>query len=348
MFALADLTVPLIAAPMAGGPSTPDLVVSAAEAGGLGFLAGGYKTPEALAAQIREVRERTPAPFGVNLFVPQGDPFDAEAVGRYREGLRETAGRYGIEPPPVRERDDDRFGEKVDLLIELRAPVVSLTFGLPSGDAIARLRAAGSTVVATVTDPAEARLAEAAGVDALCVQGPDGGGHRATFQVGDRPNSTPLHTLLDEITARSPLPVIAAGGIRDGAAIAAALAHGAVAVQLGTLLLRSPESGAKAAHKDALVDPRFTETVVTRAFSGRPARGLANRFIATHDADAPAAYPQLHHLTSPVRAAAAERGEPDDMALWAGSGYRQATVEPAAEILRRIWAEATAAGARRG
>ncbi|MGW0178504.1 nitronate monooxygenase [Nocardia sp. NPDC003345] len=347
MFALADLAVPLIAAPMAGGPSTPELVVSAAEAGGLGFLAAGYKTPEGVAEQIRAVRARTPAPFGVNLFVPQENSFDTEAVGRYREELRETAGRYGIEPPPVRERDDDRFGEKVDLLVDQRVPVVSLTFGLPSEQTVARLRAAGTAVIATVTGLAEARLAEAAGVDALCVQGPDGGGHRATFGIGDEPGTTPLHTLLDEITGRSPLPVIAAGGIGDGAAIAAALAHGAAAVQLGTLLLRSPESGAKAAHKDALVDPRFTETVVTRAFSGRPARGLANRFIAAHDAEAPAAYPQLHHLTSPVRAAAAEAGVPDDMALWAGSGYRRATVEPAAEILRRLWDEALAAGARR-
>ncbi|WP_459547880.1 NAD(P)H-dependent flavin oxidoreductase [Nocardia sp. X0981] len=347
MFDPADLAVPIIAAPMAGGPSTPDLVVSVAQAGGLGFLAAGYKTPEATAEQVREVRSRTDAPFGVNLFVPQEPAYDAAAVREYRELLRETARRYGIELPVIRERDDDWFDTKVDLLVEQRVPVVSLTFGLPPGPALRRLSDAGCTVMATVTTPDEARDAVAAGVGALCVQGPEGGGHRATFRVEDEPAAVPLLDLLDEITAWCPVPVVAAGGIGDGARIAAALAHGAVAVQLGTAFLRSPESGAKAAHKDALGDPRYTRTVVTRAFSGRPARGLANDFIAAYDTAAPAAYPQLHHLTSPVRAAAAAAAAPEDMALWAGTEFRSAAADPAATILRRLWAEARAHGATR-
>ncbi|MEU1983400.1 nitronate monooxygenase [Nocardia sp. NPDC019395] len=347
MFDLADLAVPIIAAPMAGGPSTPDLVVSVGEAGGLGFLAGGYKTPEALADQIRDVRARTDGPFGVNLFVPQQNSYNVAAVEEYRERLREAARRYGIELPPIRERDDDWFEAKVDLLVTQRVPAVSLTFGLPPVETVRRLGDSGCTVIATVTTSAEASAAVDAGVGALCVQGPAGGGHRGTFRVEDEPETTPLPELVDEIIASCSLPVVAAGGIGDGARIAELLAHGAAAVQLGTAFLRSPESGAKAAHKDALVDPRFTRTVVTRAFSGRPARGLANEFIATHGEDAPAAYPQVHHLTSPVRAAAAANGAPDDMALWAGTAYRTASADPAAVVLRRLWDEAVAHGASR-
>ncbi|NUS93523.1 MAG: nitronate monooxygenase [Nocardia sp.] len=323
MFEFGDLAVPIVAAPMAGGPSTPELVAGVAAAGGLGFLAAGYKTPEAVALQIREVRARTDAAFGVNLFVPQRNSYDIAAVEQYREKLGDTARRYDIEVPEVREFDDDRFAAKVDLMVDQRVPVVSLTFGLPPVETVRRLRDAGSTVIATVTTPDEARAAVAAEVDALCLQGPDGGGHRGTFAVEDEPGTTPLIDLLDEITAQCPLPVVAAGGISDGAHIVEALAHGAVAVQLGTAFLRSTESGARTAHKDALADPRFTETVVTRVFSGRPARGLANEFIAEYRT-APAAYPQIHHLTSPIRAAAAEKYIAGFLALWAGTGFRAA------------------------
>ncbi|MGA6209111.1 NAD(P)H-dependent flavin oxidoreductase [Nocardia testacea] len=343
MFGFGDLAVPIVAAPMAGGPSTPELVVGVAEAGGLGFLAAGYKPPGTVAEQIRQVRARTDAAFGVNLFVPQRASYDAAAVERYRDRLGETARRYGLEVPAVRESDDDRFDEKVELVVEARVPVVSLTFGLPPEDVIRRLQDAGSAVVATVTGPDEARAAVEVGVDALCVQGPEGGGHRGTFRVEDEPGTVSLLDLLDEITAWCPLPVIAAGGISDGARIVEALAHGAVAVQLGTAFLRSAESGAKTAHKDALADPRFDRTVVTRVFSGRPARGLANGFIAEYGT-APAAYPQIHHLTSPIRAAAAERDGADDMALWAGTGFRKAAPDPAGTILRRLWDEARVSG----
>ncbi|WP_327149823.1 NAD(P)H-dependent flavin oxidoreductase [Nocardia sp. NBC_01329] len=347
VFEFGDLAVPIVAAPMAGGPSTPELVAGVAEAGGLGFLAAGYKTPEAVALQIREVRERTDAAFGVNLFVPQRNSYDGAAVERYRTRLGGTARRYGIEVPAVREFDDDRFAEKVDLVIDQRVPVVSLTFGLPPVETVRRLRAAGSAVIATVTGPDEARAAVEAGVDALCLQGPEGGGHRGTFEVEDEPGTTPLIDLLDEIMVWCPLPVVAAGGISDGARIVEVLAHGAVAAQLGTAFLRSAESGAKTAHKDALADARFTETIVTRVFSGRPARGLANEFIAEYGT-APAAYPQIHHLTSPIRAAAAEKYIAGDMALWAGTGFREASADSAPTILRRLWEEALVSGAARG
>jgi len=341
MFALADVAIPVIAAPMAGGASTPHLVVAVGAAGGLGFLAAGYKTPDVLARQIGAVRGDSAHPFGVNVFVPQAPPSDLAGVERYRLALEPAARARGVELPPTRV-DDDWFAEKIDLLVDLRVPVVSFTFGLPSADVVARLHQVGTSVFATVTSVAEALQGATRGVDALCVQGPDAGGHRGTFNTADRPETVPLEGLVAAVLDAVGLPVIAAGGIHSGEQVAALLEAGAAAVQLGTAFLRTDESGAPHAHKDALADPRFTHTVITRAFSGRAARGLLNAFITEHDASAPWAYPQVHHLTAVLRADAGRRGDADGLALWAGTGYRWATAEPAADVLTRLWADASA------
>jgi len=339
MFTLTHLAIPIIAAPMAGGPSTPDLVVHVSQAGGLGFLAAGYKTPDATARQIQEVQHRTKRPFGVNLFVPQSQRFDENAIAAYRARLQSTASKYGVELPKAPRIDNDWFDDKVNLVISLGVPVVSFTFGLPSPSVVAQLQTAGTYVVATVTTVAEAEAAASLGVDGLCVQGPDAGGHRATFHVDDEPEPIPLVDLVKAVSLRTDTPIIAAGGIHTGDQVADLLERGAAAVQLGTAFLRSPESGANPAHKDALVSEQFTRTVVTRVFSGRPARALLNDFIAEHEGHAPAAYPQVHHLTSGLRAAAGEAGNPQGLALWAGVGFRKASDEPAAKILREIWAQ---------
>ncbi|KGJ80845.1 2-nitropropane dioxygenase [Cryobacterium roopkundense] len=341
MFTLADLRIPVIAAPMAGGTSTPHLVVAVGHEGGLGFLAAGYKTPDVLERQIAAVRGDSRHPFGVNVFLPQAPPTDLAGVERYRRALEPAALARGVTLPPTRV-DDDWFAEKVDLLVGLRVPVVSFTFGLPSADVVARLHSVGTSVVATVTSVDEAIQSESRGVDALCVQGPDAGGHRGTFNTSDKPESIPLPVLVAAVLDSVTLPIVAAGGIRSGEQIAELLAGGATAVQLGTAFLRTDESGAQHAHKDALADPRFTSTVITRAFSGRAARGLLNAFITEHDAGAPWAYPQVHHLTAVLRADAGRRGDPEGLALWAGTGYRSATAEPAADVLTRLWQEACA------
>lgn len=337
MFDLADLSIPMVAAPMAGGVSTPDLVAAATAAGGLGFLAAGYQTPDALARQIADTRVRTAAPFGVNIFVPEDIPFNRADLERYRAQLADRAASYGLEVPPVREHDDDWYPDKIDLVLALDVPIVSFTFGLPAPDVLARLHAADTYTIATCTSPDDARAAAATGVRALCVQGPDAGAHRGTFHCADTPATTPLPELVARVAAETGLPVIAAGGITRGHDIAALSGLGAAAFQVGTALLRSVESGARQAHKDALVDPGFRETVVTRAFTGRPARGLRNDFIAGFESAAPHVYPQVHHLTSPLRAAAAARGNPQDMALWAGVGFRSAQARPAADILTDLW-----------
>ncbi|KFF59576.1 2-nitropropane dioxygenase [Cryobacterium sp. MLB-32] len=341
MFTLADLRIPVIAAPMAGGASTPHLVVAVGAEGGLGFLAAGYKTPDTVARQVSAVRGDSTNPFGVNVFLPQAPPTDLAGVERYRRALEPAARARGVELP-LTVVDDDWFAEKIDLLVDLRVPVVSFTFGLPSVDVVARLHQVGTSVVATVTSLDEAVQAAGRGVDALCVQGPEAGGHRGTFNTLDRPEAVPLPDLVAVVLATVALPVVAAGGIGSGEQIAALLASGATAVQLGTAFLRTDESGAPHAHKDALADPRFTQTVITRAFSGRAARGLLNAFITEHDASAPWAYPQVHHLTAVLRADAGRRGDADGLALWAGTGYRSATAEPAAAVLTRLWQEACA------
>jgi nitronate monooxygenase len=318
----------IVVAPMAGGPTTAGLVIAAARAGALGFLAAGYKTPEAMTTEIGAVRAATAEPFGVNVFVP-GRPYpDAAALARYLDSLGPGRGDASW--------DDDGFDGKIAALLTDPPAVTSFTFGCPAAQVIRALRQAGSAVVVTVTSPAEAALAAEAGADALCVQGYEAGAHRGTFVNDDAPGrDRGLLSLIGEVAAVTGLPQIAAGGIMGPRQVRAVLAAGAVAAQCGTAFLRSPESGAHPLHKAALADPRSTATTVTRAFSGRPARGLVNKFIIEH-ADAPPAYPEINNATRPLRAAAAASGDTGSMSLWAGQGYRLAADLPAAEIIGRL------------
>ncbi|MGG3161239.1 nitronate monooxygenase [Geobacillus stearothermophilus] len=330
------LPIPIIQAPMAGGVSTPELAAAVSNAGGLGFLAGGYKTAEAMKKEIHELRTLTDRPFGVNVFVPGDKTVDEEAVERYRVALAAEAERFGASVGEPKWEDDD-WAAKLDVLLRERVPVVSFTFGCPDKEVIAALQKAGSFVIVTVTAVEEAEMAAEAGANALCVQGAEAGGHRASFGNDPEQDETlELFPLLARVRAAVRVPLAAAGGIMDGRGIAAALQAGASAVQLGTAFLRCPESGAHPLHKQALADPRFVETAVTRAFTGRPARGLVNRFMAEYRAMAPAAYPHVHHMTKPLRAASAKAGDPEGMSLWAGTGYRLARELPAAELVEEL------------
>lgn len=324
---------PVIVAPMAGGPSTAGLVVAASAAGALGFLAAGYKTAAAMRAEMDAVLAAG-IPFGVNVFVPGAPAADGAAVTRYLAELEPDAAALGVRPGAPDWADDDWDG-KLAALIAGPPAVVSFTFGCPEPGVIVALRAAGSQVWVTVTAPGEAALAASRGADGLCVQGPEAGAHRATFAASADPPAVPLHRLLSDVAAVTGLPLIAAGGIMSRSGVSAALAGGAVAVQCGTAFLRCPESGANPLHKAALADPVFTATAVTRAFTGRPARGLVNRFMLDHP-DAPGAYPEVHFATRPLRAAAAAAGDTGRMNLWAGEGFRAATTRPAAEIVELL------------
>jgi nitronate monooxygenase len=323
---------PVVVAPMAGGPSTTDLVIAASAAGALGFLAAGYKSAAAMRAEMDAVEASGAGPYGVNVFVPGAPAPDPEAVRGYVAGLAAEAGALGVQPGEPRWNDDD-WAAKVAALLDHPPAVVSFTFGCPEAGVIAALRKAGAATWVTVTEPGEAALAAARGADGLCVQAASAGAHRGTFSDGprDAPDH-PLPQLLRDIAQVTGLPLVAAGGIMDSRDAATALAAGAVAVQCGTAFLRCPESGAHPLHKAALADPAYTHTAVTRAFSGRTARGLVNRFMLDHPG-APPGYPEINNATRPLRAAAAAAGDAGGMSLYAGEGFRAATARPAAEVV---------------
>jgi nitronate monooxygenase len=333
-FTLADLAVPIVQAPMAGGPSTVELAAAAAQAGALGMLAGAGKTAQRLGEEMAQLRATSTAPFGVNLFAAPGPAAPDEVVQRYAASLA------GEERPLGEARhDDDELHEKLALMVELRPAVVSFTFGCPHAPTIDRLRASGCAVWVTVTTAREAVYAAGVGADALVVQGVEAGGHRGSFDDG-APGDLGLLALLQLVAAGTDLPLIAAGGIVTGRGIAGALAAGAAAAQLGTALMRTPEAGTPAGHRE-LMAAGERPTGLTRAYSGRTARGIVNRFQLSHP-DAPSAYPQINHLTGPLRAAARADGDAEAYNLWAGQAYPLATERPAAELIAQLWADARA------
>ena len=333
-FTFADLTHPIVQAPMAGGVSTPALASAVSAAGGLGFLAAGYKDVDAVRADVAAVRSATARPFGINLFAPPQPVPDPAAVARYAH----TLARHG--EPGAAHHDDDGWEAKLALVAELAVPVVSFTFGCPDAGVVRALQAAGVAVWVTVTAPEEARAAATAGADALVVQGVEGGGHRATFD--DRaPVDLGVLAALQLVSAACPLPLVATGGLVTGRSVAAVLAAGAVAAQLGTAFMLAPEAATVPAQRDAVAGDAATG--LTRAFTGRTARGIVNAFQREHSDGAPLGYPDVHHVTARLRAAARARGDADGFNLWAGQAHALAEPLPAGELVRRLAAEARAA-----
>ncbi|MFE0751990.1 nitronate monooxygenase [Gordonia sp. NPDC058843] len=336
MFDLRELSRRVVAAPMAGGPTTPDLVVAAASAGGVGQLAAGYLTPDKVRADIAAVRAAGAESFGVNIFVPESEPVNRDDLARYRAELVPYARNLGVVLPEVDDlgEDDDHFDAKVRLMCDERIPLVSFAFGCPRPDIFAELHRHGCSVGVTVTTATDAETARQAGADWLCVQGPDAGGHRSVFDRRTTPPTLPLDELIGEVADRVELPIVAAGGISTAARAEEIRSLGPVAVQVGTVLLRTPEAGTKPAHAAALADAERTETVVTWAFSGRPARALRNRFTDRFSDAAVAEYPAVNTLTGGIRRAASN--DPDGINLWAGSGFRDAAEEWAVETIARL------------
>ena len=296
---------PIIQAPMAGGASNPVLAAAVSNAGGLGFLAAGYKTAEEVRQEITETRKLTKEPFGVNVFVPSHEQIDEMALAHYRKKIEHEALKIGTTIGKAYSDEDD-WDQKIAILKEEKVAVVSFTFGCPSQDVIRELQHKGSLVMVTVTNVEEAKIAVERGANALCVQGLEAGGHRGTFK-NETEEDYGLLVLLRLIQSEMDVPLIAAGGLMNGRDVAAVLTAGATAAQLGTAFLRCPESGASPTHKNALVDSHFQKTAVTRAFSGRRARGLVNAFINTYSDESPAAYPHIHHMTKTLRKVAAQK-----------------------------------------
>jgi len=330
------VSAPVVAAPMAGGPSSPELVAAAAAAGAFGFLAAGYQTSHSLAHQITITRGLTDR-FGVNLFAPNPVPVDPVAFRGYAHALAPVASGYGLDlrASEIIE-DDDGWQEKVDLLVADPVPLVSFTFGIPDVRVVRAFRRAGSVTAQTVTCVHEALAAREAGVDVLVVQSSAAGGHWGTLTPDRPPEQLPLRALVRAVRSEVRLPVLAAGGLGTAADVAAVLDAGAAAAVVGTALLPSPESGASTVHKAALMKGSRGNPTLTRAFSGRSARALRNTFVSRFDRIAPPGYPAIHHLTSPLRKAAARAGDPELVNLWAGLGYRHASKSPVTTTLTRL------------
>lgn len=330
MSVLDDRAVPLVLAPLAGGPSTPSLAAAVTDAGGLGTLAFGYLSAADASARLASLRGLTAGPFGVNLFVPSTPYDDAAALDAFRTALVADPA-VPTEPGEAR-YDDDAFDAKVALLLAEPVAVVSFTFGLPPASAVSALHDVGSEVWVTVTSAADAVAASARGADVLVAQGLEAGGHRGGL-TDSLEGQLPLAELVPAVRAASSLPVVATGAIMSADDVSAALALGASGVALGTAFLDCPEAGTTAVHRTALRSGR--PTALTRAFTGRTARGITNRFMADHT-DAPPAYPEVHFMTAPIRAAARTAGDGELVNLWAGTAYGLARSEPAADVVRRL------------
>jgi nitronate monooxygenase len=309
---------PVVLAPLAGGPSTPELAAAVANAGGLGFVAAGYLTAEELEGRLRRARELTDGQLGVNLFVLREQPIDEDALAAYATRLEHEGHQLG-EP----RFDDDWLDEKIEIALAADVQAISTTFGPPPKGLRDR---AHVPIWATVASPADA------GVDAdvLVVQGSEGGGHRGAFEDTDE-DDLPLLDLLEVL--RGDRPLVAAGGIADAASARRALDAGAVAVQAGTAFLLCPEAGTSAVHRRAI--QHGGETAMTRAFTGRRARGIANAFMRDHT-NAPSAYPHVHHLTAPMRAAARAAGDADRINVWAGTEHAKTRAVPAAAVVASL------------
>lgn len=335
---------------MAGGATTPALVSAVSDAGALGFIGAAYLAPEQILEQARSVRSQTQRPFGINLFAPVAAALAPTDVQPALDALAAYHEELGLAAPAIPPRSMPSFDEQVAAAAESGAAVFSFTFGLLPDAAMRAVRSRGMLVVGTATTVDEAVALERSGVDAVVAQGGEAGAHRGTF--GSAPFEAALigtMALVPQIVDAIRLPVIASGGIMDGRGIAAAFALGAAAVQMGTAFLLADESGISAAYRDAIASARETDTRVTRAFSGRAARGIVNRFMDEVEARGAAAnlgYPLQNALTRPLRTEANKRNRPEFLSLWAGQGLRLARPAPAASIVRRLVAETDAARQR--
>ncbi|WP_429276538.1 NAD(P)H-dependent flavin oxidoreductase [Novosphingobium gossypii] len=343
--------IPLVQAPMAG-TSTPDMAAAVSNAGALGSIAVGATDAAGARAMIAETRARTLRPFNVNLFVHRTPVADPERETGWLDWMRSLFVEFGAEPPQALQSPYTSFADDAEmlaLLVELAPPVVSFHFGLPGAEAIAALREQGVLLLATATSIEEARAIEAAGIDGIVAQGIEAGGHRGMFDPGAFDAQLGTMALTRLLVRETRLPVIAAGGIMDGAGIAAALDLGAAAAQLGTAFVLCPESAADEAYRAALTGPGAWRTTLTPLVSGRPARALANRFTALSsevgDRRMPD-YPIAYHAGKALNAAAKARGEHGFGAQWAGQGAPLARAMPAAELVATLAAEMRAARGR--
>jgi nitronate monooxygenase len=341
------ITHPLIQAPMAGGPSTPELVAAVSNAGGLGSLGSAYSTPEQITADIQKVRALTDKPFNVNLFAGGYAPESPVDAAPMLALLAEIHEALHLPAPTLPPWPKYPFEMQLQAVLDARPAVFSFTLGIPEPDAIARLKAAHIAIFGTATTVQEGKMLEASGVTAIVAQGAEAGSHRGTFAGPFESAMVPTLELVRSLRAAVSAPIIASGGLMDGRDIAQALARGASAAQLGTAFLTCPEAGTPEAFRRAILTAREDTTVITRAFSGRPARGMMNTFISKLEGKEKIIlpFPLQNALTRPMRTAAAKRGESGYLSLFVGQGVTRARALPAAELVSRLVAEMLQASA---
>ncbi|HTR51190.1 MAG TPA: DUF561 domain-containing protein [Kofleriaceae bacterium] len=332
------VALPIAQAPMAGGPDTPALAAAASNAGALGSIGCGYLSPAQIEARAAEVRQLTARPFAINLFVRRDEPDDPVAEAHVLPVLRPFRRELGLPDDPAPAPQLPAFEAQLAAVLRIQPAVFSFTFGIVTREHVAALHARSITIIGTATTADEADALAEVGVDAICAQGAEAGGHRGTFLGRFEDALIGTLALVPQLVRRTKLPVIAAGGIMDGRAIRAALELGASAVQLGTAFMTCPEAGTAMAHREALAHAH--QTVVTRAFSGRCARAIRNRMTDAFETVAAAAFPQQQRLTAQLRAAASSSGRTDLMQMWAGQGAPLVRAMPAAELVQTLVREA--------
>ena len=330
---------PIIQAGMAGGVTTPELVAAVSNAGGLGNVGAGYMTAGDIRKTIHAVHRLTDQPFGVNVFIPEHPEVTQDHIDQTNELLAPIRKDLGITPMRAENTVSSKlFEEQINVLLAEDVPVVSFTFGIPPEAVIQKLKAANKTLIGTATTVEEAVINEKNGMDMVVMQGSEAGGHRGTFAVPFAKGMIGTMALIPQTADHVSIPVIAAGGIMDVRGVRASFALGAQGVQMGTAFVTSVESGAKEQHKNAILNSTEDRPVITSAFSGKPARGVENKFIADmkqHECDLPG-YPILNTLTKDIRKAAAEQNKPDYMSLWSGQNTRLSKNVNAGEIIEHI------------
>jgi nitronate monooxygenase len=341
------MSIPVVQAPMAGGPTTPELVAAVSNAGGLGSLGAEYLSPAQIEKDILRIRELTRRPFAINLFSPDADQTLAGDFAPIAAFMQTYHNQLGIAPPEPPASPGENFDEQLEVLVRLRVPVISFTLGLFPADWMDRLKREKIYVIGTATTVNEARLLEQSGVDAITAQGSDAGGHRGTFTAEAESVLIGTMSLVPQIADAVKVPVLASGGIMDGRGVVAALTLGASAVQMGTAFLLCDEAGTSSSFRQTLETSQEDQTTITRAFSGRPARGLRNRFIDDWNRQGltPLTFPWHNTVTRPMRRAAAAAHNAELQSLWAGQGLRMLRKGSATVVMKQLQEEITHATA---
>lgn len=321
---------------MAGGATTPELVAAVSNAGGLGSLGAGYMPADELRLAIHRVRTLTTHPFAVNLFIPETYHESTAQMHRMQQRIEASCSELLINinlPNPPYLPD---FNQSMNVVLEERVPVFSFTFGIPNIEWIKRLKSHGTILIGTATHLEEAHCLAAQGIDMIVAQGSEAGGHRGTFIGNPEDALIPIRELLKQCVQAVKIPIIAAGGIMTAAVIKEIRSLGASGVQLGTAFLSCPESGIHPAYKKALLAATYNNTVLTRAFSGKLARGIQNTFITRMQSETTLDYPIQNTLTKPMRKAAEQQSNSEFMSLWAGEGLHFSQALPARQLVQQL------------